>query len=573
MARRLLQGRAGSAGVGVGRLMRLPSTELAGSMNGSAEVDSGREENRLRDALAQASDELAELADATRMRAGDDTAAIFEAQALFVKDPALVDPAIASVGQGVPASEAIRHAAAAQAEILAALDDEYFRARAADIRDVGKRVAAILEGRSRGILMLQAERTVLAAEDLDASAVAELRPELVAGVALAGGAPTGHAAIVARALGIPLALGLGDALLRIPDGEEVLIDGTAGQLLIAPDAADRLGIVNNVHVHAESPLEPLSLPVTIEANAGSPHEVEQAATNGARGIGLLRTELLFLGRTVAPAMEEQRSLYRRIRHAMPDAPVVFRTLDIGGDKPAEYRPAVVEANPALGLRGIRLGLRHPQLLDVQLRALLEAAPELPLHVMFPMVATLEEVRQAREALSRAALASRRAGAEIAEEVQVGIMVEVPAAALMADVLAPEVDFFSIGTNDLAQYTMAADRTNADIADMGTPFEPAVLRLIDQVCRAGRVHARPVAVCGEAAADPLIAPLLVGLGVSHLSVGVASIRQIHNLLSGLSLSDCQGVAHAALRARSRADVRVLALELAGAGGQSPRPCEP
>jgi phosphoenolpyruvate-protein phosphotransferase len=471
-----------------------------------------------------------------------------------------VNPALASVDQGIPASLAIQRAAASQAEILAALDDEYFRARAADIRDVGKRVAAIVDGRSRGIQMLDGEPAVLAAEDLDASAVAELRPELVAGIALAGGAPTGHAAIVARALGIPLALGLGDTLLLVPDGEEVLIDGAAGRLLVAPDAADRAGIVTAEHVHTDGPLPPLSLPVVIEANAGSPREVEQAAATGAHGIGLLRTELLFLGRTIAPALEEQRSLYRRIRRAMPGAPVVFRTLDIGGDKPAEYRPAVVEANPALGVRGVRLSLRYPELLEVQLRALLEAAPELPLHVMFPMVATLGEVRRAREALSQAAFASRRAGAGIAEEVHVGIMVEVPAAALMADVLAPEVDFFSIGTNDLIQYTMAADRTSADIADLGTPFEPAVLRLIDQVCRAGRAHARPVAVCGEAAADPLIAPLLVGLGISHLSVGIASIRQVHNLLAGFSLSECQISAHAALRAQTSAEVRALALDL-------------
>jgi len=561
MARLVLQGRAGSSGFGVGRLVRLLSVEPATSANRSAPVDRDREQDRLRHALSQASSELAALADATRTRAGDDTAAIFEAQSLFVKDPALVDPAMAAiVDEGMSASEAIELSAASQAEILAGLDDEYFRARAADIRDVGKRVAAILDGRSRGIQMLEGEPAALAAEDLDASAVAELRPELVAGVALAGGAPTGHTAIVARALGIPLVLGLGDALLLVPEGEQVLIDGTAGRLLIAPDAADRLDTVSNVSVHADSPLEPLSLPVVIEANAASAREVEQARAAGAHGIGLVRTELLFLGRTVAPSRDEQRSLYRRIRRAMPDASVVFRTLDIGGDKPTEYRPAVVEANPALGVRGVRLGLRYPELLEVQLRALLEAAPELSLQVMFPMVATLGEVRQAREALSRAVFASRQAGADVAQEVHVGIMVEVPAAALMADALAPEVDFFSIGTNDLIQYTMAADRTSADIASLGTPFEPAVLRLIDHVCQAGRTHSRPVAVCGEAAADPLVAPLLVGLGVSHLSVGVASIRQVHNLLSSYSLSDCQSSARAALRARTSAEVRTLAVEL-------------
>lgn len=563
MARLVLQGRGGSSGVAVGRLVRVwPTDESQRTKRRLDPPERQREQDRLRGALARASAELTTLADATRARAGDDTAAIFEAQALFVKDPALVDPALAAIdAEGLCAAEAIAISAATQADVLAALQDEYFRARAADIRDVGRRVSAILKGRPRPeLLMSSAEPTVLVADDLDASAVAELRPELVAGIALAGGAPTGHAAIVARALGIPLALGLGEALLQIREGEEVLVDGNLGRLLIAPDAADRVAMTSNGSVQSAAPLTSSALPVVIEANAGSAREVEQAAAAGAHGIGLLRTELLFLRRNVAPGLEEQRAVYRRIRRAMPRGPVVFRTLDVGGDKPAEYRPAVVEANPALGVRGIRLGLRHPELLEIQLRALLEAAPELPLHVMFPMVATLEEVRQAREALSRAASASRLAGFDAAAEVHVGIMIEVPAAALMADALAPEVDFFSVGTNDLIQYTMAADRTSADLADLGTAFEPAALRLVAQVCRAANQHARPVAVCGEAAADPLIAPLLVGLGVSRLSVGTSSVRHVHEFLSDFSLEACRAAADAVLRACTSAEVRTVAQEL-------------
>ena len=549
----------------MGRLVRLGPTDATQATAIRLEAtERPREQDRLRQALEHAAADLSELAEATRARAGADTAAIFEAQALFVGDPALVDQALAAIAEeGLAAADAIGMAAAKQADVLAALEDEYFRARAADVRDVGKRVAAILQGRPRPTLHTPSgDPAVLAADDLDASVVAELRPELVAGVALAGGAPTGHAAIVARALGIPLALGLGEALLQIPDGEEVIVDGDVGRLLIAPDAGDRLAVTTNRTSQPVIPpaLPSLVLPVVIEANAGSAREVEQAATVGAHGIGLLRTELLFLGRTVAPGLEEQRALYRRIRQAMPEAPVVFRTLDVGGDKPAEYRPPVVEANPALGVRGVRLGLRHPELLEIQLRALLESAPELPLHVMFPMVATLEEVRQAREALSRAAFLSRSEGLNVSAEVHVGIMVEVPAAALMADALAADVDFFSIGTNDLIQYTMAADRMSAELADLGTAFEPAVLRLVAQVCRAAREHARPVAVCGEAAADPLIAPLLVGLGVRQLSVGVSSVRQVHEALTRFSLDDCRAAADAAVRARTSAEVHAIAQNL-------------
>jgi phosphoenolpyruvate-protein phosphotransferase len=455
-------------------------------------------------------------------------------------------------------------AATKQADVLAALEDEYFRARAADIRDVGKRVVGILQGRPRPDLHTSSgDPAVLASDDLDASIVAELRLELVAGVALAGGAPTGHAAIVARALGIPLALGLGEALLSVPEGEEVIVDGTLGRVLVGPDATELLAVTSNGAPHAASrpELPPLALPVVIEGNAGSIREVEQAAAAGAHGIGLLRTELLFLGRTVPPGLDEQRALYRRIRAAMPHGDLVFRTLDVGGDKPAGYGPAAAEPNPALGVRGVRLGLRQPELLEIQLRALLESAPGRELHVMFPMVATLDEVREVRATLERAIQASRTAGLSVASEVRVGVMIEVPAAALMADVLAPAVDFFSIGTNDLVQYTMAADRTSAELADLATPFQPAVLRLVASVCQAARAHGRPVAVCGEAAASPLLAPLLVGLGVTQLSVAAGGVRTVHSALAGLELEACQAAGDAALHAHTSADVQAIAEGLA------------
>jgi len=565
VARHILQGRAGSSGSGIGRLVRVWTTPTPTSTAPRLDIaDRRQEQDRLRRALEHAAHELGELAQRTRARAGADVAAIFEAQALFARDPVLVDGALAAIaGEGLGAAEAIAAACAKQADILAALEDEYFSARAADIRDVGKRVAAILQGRpGLSLHTPSGERAVVAADDLDASIVAELRPELVAGVALARGAPTGHAAIVARALGIPLALGLGAALLEIPEGEEILVDGALGRVLVAPDSSERLAVGrSNGTMHASPPdLLPLALPVTIEGNAGSVREVAQAAAAGAHGIGLLRTELLFLGRTVPPSLDEQRALYRRIRAAMPVGPVVYRTLDVGGDKPAGYGPALAEANPALGVRGVRLGLRHPDLLEVQLRALLESVPDRDLHVMFPMVATLEEVLLARAALERAAQASRSAGLSVASEVHVGVMIEVPAAALMADALAAAVDFFSIGTNDLVQYTMAADRTSAELADLGTPFQPAVLRLVGGVCRAAREHDRSVAVCGEAAANPLLAPLLVGLGVTHLSVAAHSVGTVHQALTGLSLDACRAAGDAVLRAHTSAEVQQIANSL-------------
>ena len=268
------------------------------------------------------------------------------------------------------------------------------------------------------------------------------------------------------------------------------------------------------------------------------------------GIGLVRTELLFLGRSAAPGLDEQRALYRRIAASLPGRPVVFRTLDIGGDKPAPYLPAEAEMNPALGVRGLRLGLSRPDLFETQLRALLEADPAVPLRLLLPMVATVEEVAAAREAIDVAAAASRRAGAEVAADVRLGIMVEIPSVAVLADAFAPIVDFFSIGTNDLVQYTLAADRTNPALAELATPLQPAVLRLIRLVTDAALPYGRPVAVCGEAAADPLAAALFVGLGVDELSVAPGSLAGLRATLARLDVDACREAAARATRGRDR-----------------------
>ena len=312
--------------------------------------------------------------------------------------------------------------------------------------------------------------------------------------------------------------------------------------------------------HRAAPDAAVVLPCAIEANAGSVREVEQAVASGAAGIGLFRTELLFLGRTIPPSLDEQRAIYQRVLKAAGDIPVVFRTLDVGGDKPAGYQHSEPEANPALGVRGIRLGLRHPELLEVQLRALLEASAGGELRVMFPMVATVEEVRAARAMLGSVVEACDQADVPVAASVRVGVMIEVPAAALMADALAREVEFFSIGTNDLIQYSLAADRTNPGLDELATALQPAVLRLVDRVVTAAHQLGRSVAVCGEAAADPLAGPLLVGLGVDELSVAPAAIAVVRDRLAGLDPDGCQVAARDALAATTVAEVRAIAARI-------------
>jgi multiphosphoryl transfer protein len=559
MTRRLLIGRAGSPGASVGRLLWVEAigpghaSEADGSSLGAA-----AEADRLRAAMIAAAEELDTLARETAGRAGEDIGAIFEAQALFARDPGILDPSLAAVADGASAVEAIDRVAAEQADLLAGVDDAYFRERAADLRDVGRRVADLLTGRTRPDLHRRDGQTaILAAEDLDPSLVAAIRPELVGGIALVGGAPSGHAAIVARALGIPLVLGIGSALTRDLDECAALLDGDGGRLVVEP-AEDDLASLPLSGVAAVSGAPSANRHgILVEANVGSIAEAELAARLGADGIGLVRTELLFLGRTVAPGLAEQRAVYRRIADAMGDRPVTFRTLDVGGDKPAGFEPTGAEANPALGVRGLRLGLRREALFDTQIRAILESSPGRTARILLPMVSSLEELRAARVAIERAADRARAEGAAISAEVRIGVMVEVPALALVADVIAPEVDFFSIGTNDLIQYTLAADRTNPELAELATPFQPAIIRLIGATCRAAAAHGRPVAVCGEAAADPDAAVLFIGLGVGELSVAPRSIAAVQAVLGGIELRAARDAAAEAETAPTVAAVREIA----------------
>jgi phosphoenolpyruvate-protein phosphotransferase len=556
----VLIGRAGAPGIGVGRVLVV---EPAGRSAPSAQTSSGdpvTEAARLHAALDTAATELNELAEQTTLRAGEEVGAIFVAQALFARDPGIVNPALNEIAAGASAAEAILNVTGRHADSLGAVDDDYFRERAADVRDIGRRVAAIVRGDHRPDLWHRdGNPAVLVAVDLDPSAVAMLRPELVRGIALAGGTSTGHAAIVARALGIPVVLGLGDAIVQLRSGAQVAVDGTSGRVSVdpTPDALAALDASSSPVTRSANSDRSSVHGIAVTANVSSALEAAAASAAGADGIGLVRTELLFLGRHTPPTVGEQRATYARIRAAMGHAPIVFRTLDVGGDKPASWGGGLPEANPALGVRGVRLGLSQPTLLDDQLRALVEASAGVELRVMLPMVATVEEVVAVRTRLD-AILASAEPKPSV---VMLGVMIEVPAAALLADGLAEVADFFSIGTNDLVQYTLASDRVNPAMADLATPLQPAVLRLLAGVVEAARSHGRHVAVCGEAAGDASVIPLLVGLGIEELSVTPGAIGHVREVLAGLSPSECEALAARALHARSLTEVRAL---LAGQG---------
>lgn len=562
MTRIVLPGRAGSPGIGVGRLLLIESTAPGTEVvTGTPAGDPASEHDRLVIALEAAATDLEALARQVALRAGEEIGAIFEAQALFARDPGIVGPALEAIAAGAPAGAAILASTDEQAGHLAAVDDEYFRARAADVRDVGRRVADRLRGSPAADLWhLDGQPAIIVAEDLDPSAVATLRPELVAGIALSGGAPTGHAAIVARGLGIPLVLGLGDATAGLTASAEAIVDGGLGRLIVEPDDGDLAAATaarDLSAVPATFALPSGDVRVAVCANVGSVLEAEAAARAGAAGIGLVRTELLFLGRATPPSAAEQRATYARIGAAFSGRPVVFRTLDVGGDKPAVWQADRPEANPALGLRGVRLGLDRPALLDDQLTALLEAASGGPVRIMLPMVATVEEVVAVRRRLAVLvdALPARGVAPLV---VSLGVMIEVPSAAIVADGLAEVADFFSIGTNDLVQYTLAVDRTNAAVADLASALQPAVLRLIDGVARAAARRGRHVAVCGEAAADPVMIPILVGLGIEELSVAPGSVAAVVAQVGTLDSAACQALAKRALAAVTLAEVRAIAM---------------
>ncbi len=506
------------------------------------------ERARLDEARAAARHELETTHAEVMARAGAEAADIFSAHALLLDDAAITEPAERLVGEGAGAARAWQEASDQAAAAFRALDDPYLRERAVDVEDVSRRVLIHL-GAASGAAALEGPGIVLA-DELTPGEAAGLDPDDAWAIATARGGATAHAAILARALGIPAVVGLGEGLLGIPEGTQLVLDGEAGELdvdpgdeVIAQQRAGQEAAEEERRALLARAAEPGVLAdgrrVEVFANIGSAAEAARAVEQGAEGVGLLRTEFLFLDRATPPDEEEQVAVLTEIARAMAGRPVVVRTLDAGADKPLPFLRQEPEDNPFLGRRGIRLSLAEPDLFRTQLRAIARVAEEHPLKVMFPMVATLEELRVARELLDEA-----RSGLGSQAELEVGVMVEVPGLALQAEEFAAEVDFFSVGTNDLAQYTMAAERGNAALAGLLEDSLAPVLALIAEVVRAADALGRWVGVCGELAGRPEAAVMLAGLGVSELSMAASRIPAVK---AALRESDFETAAAAASRA--------------------------
>ncbi len=514
-------------------------------------ADPAGEWERLERALEVVRETTRQLRNQVARAANQYDAAIFDAHLMFLNDPELLARARAAIfAERVNAEWAWRSTITASAQMFDAIDDEYLRARAADVRDIGRQVLMQLTGQFASLDMPHAG--ILLAIDLAPSDTARLDRSKVLGICTERGGPTSHSAILARTLGIPAVVGLGPRLMTVADGANLVVDGNSGQVWITPaqnvidDYTERL---KKWHLEREAARSASATPavtsdgraVEVVANIGSVADARVAIGNGAEGVGLLRTEFLFLDRRDAPNEEEQYQAYQAIAEAMGERPVIIRTLDVGGDKPLAYLDLGHEDNPFLGQRAIRLCLNRPDIFKTQLRAILRATPGHNLKIMFPMIADVSEVRRARALLDEARTELEAENASMTDQVDVGIMVEIPAAAMLAHALAPEVDFFSIGTNDLTQYTLAAERGNAAVAHLQDALHPAVLIQIRQTVQAAGAHGKWVGVCGELAGDPEAIPILIGLGVKELSMASGSIPKAKQIIRALNSAEANQIA--------------------------------
>jgi phosphoenolpyruvate-protein phosphotransferase/dihydroxyacetone kinase phosphotransfer subunit len=567
-----LAGLPASPGVAVGpaRRFHAPALHVPDAPGRGAE----EEQRALDEAIGAARRDIADQRVSVAGRVGAYRAAIFDAHLLFLDDEALLDPAREAIAGGASAASAWRDSIEVVARAWEGIDDEYQRARAADLRSVGTQVLARLLGVEVPTPRLDAPGVLLTL-DLAPADAASLDRSTALGVATAFGGPTSHAAVLARSLGIPAVVGLGTALLDVPEGTRIALDGEAGVVVVDPSAEVVSELRERLRERDEADriaragaLAPAvtrdGTPVEVAANVGTLEDVAPAVEAGCDGIGLFRTEFLFMGRDAMPTEDEQEAAYRAAAEALGGRPMIVRTLDAGADKPLPYLAQPAEDNPFLGVRGVRLGLARPEVLDPQLRAILRVAADHPVRVMFPMVATLEEFRAGRAAVDRARTAVAEVGRSVPERLEVGVMIEVPSAALAADALAREADFFSVGTNDLSQYTLAADRGNERVASIADPLHPAVLELIRRSAAAATAAGRWTGVCGEVAGDTLATPLLIGLGVRELSMSAPAIPHVKRAVRETDLASARALAQDALTLSGAAEVRELLRQRAGGG---------
>ncbi|MGM9986750.1 MAG: phosphoenolpyruvate--protein phosphotransferase [Bacillaceae bacterium] len=559
-----IQGIAASSGIAIAKAYRLENPEL--NIEKKTIADADAEITRLDAAIETSKVELDEIRVHALAELGADKAAIFEAHLLVVSDPELVNQVKDKIkSENVNAEFAMNEVANMFIMMFESMDNEYMRERAADIRDVTKRVMAHLLGVRIANPATIKEEVVIIAEDLTPSDTAQLNRKYALGFTTDIGGRTSHSAIMARSLEIPAVVGTKEVTAKIENDVMVIVDGLDGMVIVDPTAEELAAYQEKKAKFEEQKAEWAKLKdeptvtkdghhVELVANIGTPNDVEGVINNGGEGVGLYRTEFLYMGRDNLPTEEEQFEAYKAVLEGVgSDKPVVVRTLDIGGDKELPYLHLPKEMNPFLGYRAIRLCLDQQDIFRTQLRALLRASVYGNLKIMFPMIATLDEFRSAKAVLMEEKEKLVAEGTAVSDSIEVGMMVEIPSSAVIADLFAKEVDFFSIGTNDLIQYTMAADRMNEQVSYLYQPYNPAILRLVKMVIDAANKEGKWAGMCGEMAGDQTAIPLLVGLGLHEFSMSATSVLPARSLISKLSKAEMTELANKALNMSTAKEV--------------------
>lgn len=564
----MLQGIAVSQGIGLGRVMLLEEHSLVFDMSRFAGAKAERQRFHL--AAETFRVHTARQAEQLRLCAGYEDSLILESHIDMACDPVLLEEVDQLIDGGACAERAVQEVCDRYIQLFSQSHDELTRLRAEDIRDIRTALQGIMLGVEKPALSQAPRGTVLVAHELSPSIMSGIDRENIVGIITETGGMVSHSSILARALGIPTVCGVAGAAATLAANSFVIVDGTRGEVICSPaenviaDYSQRREAFMAQRSRMKYYIDRKTLSASGEeysltCNITMPSGAARAVAAGAEGVGLFRTEYLFMNRQAPPDEEEQFAAYSQALDGAEGRPVVVRTLDVGGDKNTPCLPLPQEENPFLGLRGIRWCLAHPEIFSTQLRALLRAGAGRSLRVMLPMVSTLAELRQSKAMLAEAAAQLTAQGIYHAEAVPVGVMIETPAAALMADRLAQEADFFSIGTNDLTSYIMACDRGNAQVAELYHPLQPALLRSLREIIRRGREAGIPVTVCGEAAADPRMLPLLMGFGVTGFSVGAGDVLEVRQTVSRWTKAEAVQLAGRALNMDGPQEVEALLAE--------------
>lgn len=545
-----MKGIGASEGYGVGKIVRLEEADLHFE---DKEVENPKaEEERFQAAVEQFTERTMAMAEEMRQRVGEKEAEILEGHVMMVSDPSMSDEVMNQIKDGVCAERAFSNVCDMFIQIFSAAEDELTNQRVTDVQDMHTRLLKILLGKEEIDISKVPAGTVLAARDLTPSMTVGIRKENVVGILTEVGGKTSHSAILARALEVPAVLSIANVMEQVENGQEVAVDGFTGQVILQPSKQEKEEFQQKRerYLQEKEALKSLIGKPTVTAcgkqvelvcNIGKPKDADGVLEKDGEGVGLFRTEFLFMDRSTMPTEEEQFAAYKEVAEKLGGKPVIIRTLDVGGDKEIPYLNLPKEDNPFLGYRAIRVCLNQKDMYRLQLRALLRASAYGDIRIMVPMVTCLEELRQVKEIIVELKKELDVQGIAYNKEIKIGVMIETPAAALIADLLAKEADFFSIGTNDLTQYTMAVDRGNAQVAYLYSTYQPAVLRSIARIIAAANTEGIPVGMCGEAAADSKLIPLLLAYGLDEFSVSATSVLATRNIISKWTLEAAKELA--------------------------------